>query len=299
MEILQIVKDAIAGNPEIPNDQLVETLKASDSDVLFTTKKENETHIANQVQNQIQTEVNTAFSNLHGKSEKAISDATGLSKPENIKGYDWYTQLITDQLDTIKGLNEKVDSNLSGDEIAKQQVLALQQQLQDAQGLVDQEKQNNELFKKDLRLSSAFNSHKYDPSHDEDLIGLKSKTEQEKLLANSEFRNGELVFLNEKGEVILNPANASNPYTPEEISGERMSKFLYKEQNAKGLDGRVKDTKATSSSPLNTFIASKAPKTRDEFITAALEWAGANKVSNVDKDFNKNLKAAEEQYKFN
>ncbi len=42
----------------------------------------------------------------------------------------------------------------------------------------------------------------------------------------------------------------------------------------------------------------KAPKTKDEFYTAAKEWANLNKVSNVDKDFNKSLNEAKQQYKF-
>jgi hypothetical protein len=298
MDILNIVKDAIAENPELTNDQLVEKLKASDSDVLFTTKKENETHIANQVKNQIQTEVNNAFSNLHGKSEKAISEATGLTKPENIKGYDWYAQLIKDQLGTIKGLNSKLDTTLSGDEVAKQQVLTLQKQLEEANGLVEKEKLNVELFKKGTFLNTAFGSLKFDESHDADLIGLKKQAVQDALINKAEFRDGKLVFKGEDGNIMLNAANASNPYTAEELVSEQMSKYLYKEQTARGLNGQPKNKATTSSSPVGTYIASKAPKNKDEFYAAGLEWAQLNKVSNVDKDFNKSLNEAKDQYKF-
>jgi len=298
MDILKIVQDAITENPELTNDQLVEKLKASDSDVLFTTKKENEAHIANQVKNQIQTEVNNAFSNLHGKSEKAIQEATGLTKPDNIKGYEWYTQLIQDQLGTIKSLNGKLDTTLSGDEVAKQQVLTLQKQLEEANGLVEKEKLNTELFKKSTHLNSAFGSLKFDESHDSDLISLKKQAVQDALINKAEFRDGKLVFKGEDGNILLNPANASNPYTAEELVSEQMGKYLFKEQTAKGLNGKPKDTTTTSSSPVGTYIASKAPKNKDEFYAAGLEWAQLNKVSNVDKDFNKSLNEAKDQYKF-
>ena len=187
---------------------------------------------------------------------------------------------------------------MSGDEVAKQQVLTLQKQLEEANGLVEKEKLNVELFKKGTFLNTAFGSLKFDESHDADLIGLKKQAVQDALINKAEFRDGKLVFKGEDGNIMLNAANASNPYTAEELVSEQMSKYLYKEQTARGLNGQPKNTATTSASPVGTFIASKAPKTKDEFYTAAKEWANLNKVSNVDKDFNKSLNEAKQQYKF-
>ena len=272
-------------------------MNASDSEVLFTTKKENETHIANQVTNGKQSAINEVVSRMHSESEDAISKILGVEKPQG-KGYEWYKEVIESQLVKNNDLQSKIDSNLSGDEVSKQQVLSLQEQLTTANGLVEKEKMNTELFKKGTYLNSAFGNLKFDESHDSDLIGLKKQSVQDSLLDKSEFREGKLVFKGEDGNVLLNAANGSNPYTAEELVSEKMSKYLFKEQTARGLNGFVKDSKTTASSPLSTFIASKAPKTKDEFYAASAEWATLNKVSNVDKDYNKNLSDAQKQYKF-
>ena len=278
---IQIVKDAIKENPEL-SSKLVETLKEFDSDLVIAKKSEieseNKKHIDNQVKHKIQDEVNNAVKKMHEKSESKISELLGIDKPDGVKGYEWYADVISKQKEKITGLNTQLDSKLSGDEVSKKRIEALELEIETEKNKTKEALQKGDNLYKSSLADSSINKFKWDENTDEKLKSFEKRDLQRELESVISLQeDNSILLIDKEGKPLLNPDNSSKPYTVDEYVNFKLKDYAPKKVERNGLNGEPKNNKVDKNDPFETFVASKAPKNYDDIISAASEYFNGKK----------------------
>lgn len=202
--------------------------------------------IAEMSRNDEATVIGTRIGTLHGQYDTDIFGITGIQKNQGEKSYDYakrvlnsYKQQITStatiqaQLQNAKNEVENLKVKLAenaGDETLKQQlkdskaqVTQLQKQLVDKETEYATAKAKMESDMKGIHVDYAFSSavkdFKFKNGITPTVQGILLNAAKAEVLAKGtpDFVDGKLIFRDQAGNILNNPANNLNPYTAAEL----------------------------------------------------------------------------------
>lgn len=205
------------------------------------------------------TVIGTRIGELHGQYDTDVLSVTGIAKRQGEKSYDYVKRILGDfkqkaagadqmsqtiaTLQTeIEGYKKTIAEGKGSEEVAKQ-LRDAQKQLADTQALF--EKKNKEWEEKYTLLNTQYQTSLIDAEFGKALTGMKFKSiypeSVQKTLIDSAKRavlsvakadwleeNGErkLVFRDATGNIMTNPENKLNPFTPGELLRKELKEVL-------------------------------------------------------------------------
>ena len=205
------------------------------------------------------TVIGTRIGELHGQYDTDVFSVTGISKRQGEKSYDYVkrvlgdykqkaagadqlTQTIATLQTEIEGYKKTIAEGKGNEEVAKQ-LKDAQKQLADTQALFEQK--NKEWEDKYTLLNTQYQTSLIDAEFGKALSGMKFKSiypeSVQKTLIDSAKRtvlltakpdwleeNGEkkLVFRDATGNIMTNPENKLNPFTPGELLKKELKEVL-------------------------------------------------------------------------
>ena len=205
------------------------------------------------------TVIGTRIGELHGQYDTDVLTVTGIAKRQGEKSYDYVKRVLGDYklkaagadslnqtiatLQTeIEGYKKTIAEGKGSEEVAKQ-LRDAQKQLADTQALFEQK--NKEWEDKYTVLNTQYQTRLIDAEFGKALNGLKFKSiypeSVQKTLIDSAKRtvlstakpdwleeNGErkLVFRDTTGNIMTNPENKLNPFTPGELLKRELKEVL-------------------------------------------------------------------------
>ena len=205
------------------------------------------------------TVVGTRIGELHGQYDTDVLSVTGIAKRQGEKSYDYVKRILgdfkqkaagADQLSQtiatlqaeIEGYKKTIAEGKGSEEVAKQ-LKDAQKQLADTQALFEQK--NKEWEDKYTLLNTQYQTSLIDAEFGKALTGMKFKSiypeSVQKTLIDSAKRtvlstakpdwleeNGErkLVFRDATGNIMTNPENKLNPFTPGELLRKELKEVL-------------------------------------------------------------------------
>ena len=215
------------------------------------------------------TVIGTRIGELHGQYDTDVLSVTGIAKHQGEKSYDYVKRILGDYkqkastADTlnqtiatlqseIEGYKKTIAEGKGNEEVAKQ-LKDTQKQLADTQALF--EKKNTEWENKYSALNTQYQTSLIDAEFGKALQGMKFKSiypeSVQKTLIDSAKRtvlssakpdwveeNGErkLVFRDAAGNIMTNPENKLNPFTPAELLRKELKEVIDtgRQQNGTG-----------------------------------------------------------------
>lgn len=205
------------------------------------------------------TVIGTRIGELHGQYDTDVLSVTGIAKRQGEKSYDYVKRILgdfkqkaagADQLSQtiatlqteIEGYKKTISEGKGSEEVAKQ-LRDAQKQLADTQALFEQK--NKEWEDKYTLLNTQYQTSLIDAEFGKALTGMKFKSiypeSVQKTLIDSAKRtvlstakpdwleeNGErkLVFRDATGNIMTNPENKLNPFTPGELLRKELKEVL-------------------------------------------------------------------------
>lgn len=205
------------------------------------------------------TVIGTRIGELHGQYDTDVLSVTGIAKRQGEKSYDYVKRVLgdykqkaagADQLSQtiatlqteIEGYKKTIAEGKGSEEVAKQ-LKDAQKQLADTQALFEQK--NKEWETKYTALNTQYQTSLIDAEFGKALSGMKFKSiypeSVQKTLIDSAKRtvlstakpdwleeNGEkkLVFRDATGNIMTNPENKLNPFTPGELLKKELKEVL-------------------------------------------------------------------------
>lgn len=205
------------------------------------------------------TVIGTRIGELHGQYDTDVLTVTGIAKRQGEKSYDYVKRILgdfkqkaegADQLSQtiatlqteIEGYKKTIAEGKGSEEVAKQ-LRDAQKQLADTQALFEQK--NKEWEDKYTLLNTQYQTSLIDAEFGKALTGMKFKSiypeSVQKTLIDSAKRtvlstakpdwleeNGErkLVFRDATGNIMTNPENKLNPFTPGELLKRELKEVL-------------------------------------------------------------------------
>lgn len=205
------------------------------------------------------TVIGTRIGELHGQYDTDVLSVTGIAKRQGEKSYDYVKRILgyfkqkaagADQMSQtiatlqteIEGYKKTIAEGKGSEEVAKQ-LRDAQKQLADTQALFEQK--NKEWEDKYTLLNTQYQTSLIDAEFGKALTGMKFKSiypeSVQKTLIDSAKRtvlstakpdwleeNGErkLVFRDATGNIMTNPENKLNPFTPGELLRKELKEVL-------------------------------------------------------------------------
>lgn len=205
------------------------------------------------------TVIGTRIGELHGQYDTDVLSVTGIAKRQGEKSYDYVKRILgnfkqkaegADQLSQtiatlqteIEGYKKTIAEGKGSEEVSKQ-LRDAQKQLADTQALFEQK--NKEWEDKYTLLNTQYQTSLIDAEFGKALTGMKFKSiypeSVQKTLIDSAKRtvlstakpdwleeNGEkkLVFRDATGNIMTNPENKLNPFTPGELLKRELKEVL-------------------------------------------------------------------------
>ena len=196
------------------------------------------------------TVIGNRIGELHGQYDKDVLSVTGIAKRQDEKSYDYVKRVLGDYKAKAAGADElnakittlqteiegykKTIAEGKGNEAVAQQLKDVQKQLKDTQDLF--ESKQKEWQDKYDTLNTQYQQSQINAEFDKALQGIKFKSiypeSVQKTLIDSAKRtvlstakadwveeNGarKLVFRDASGNIMTNPENKLNPFTPAEL----------------------------------------------------------------------------------
>lgn len=227
--------------------------------VLAGLTQEQVTAIEELSRNDENTVIGTKIGELHGQYDNDVLSVTGIAKRQGEKSYDYVKRVLGDYKEKAAGtdaLNKKITdlqteiedykktiAEGKGSEAIAQQLKDAQKKLSDAQALYDNDKKSWE--DKYNNLNTQYQNSIIDGEFGRALQGLKFKSiypeSVQKTLIDSAKRtilstakpdwieeNGErkLIFRDASGNIMTNPENKLNPFTPGELLTRELKEVL-------------------------------------------------------------------------
>ena len=205
------------------------------------------------------TVIGTRIGELHGQYDTDVLTVTGIAKLQGEKSYDYVKRVLgdyktkaasADQLNqTIATLQTEIDgykktiAEGKGNEEVAKQLRDAQKQLADTQALFEQK--NTEWENKYTQLNNQYQTSLIDAEFGKALQGMKFKSIYPESVQNTLIdsakrtvlasakpdwveENGErkLVFRDATGNILTNPENKLNPFTPGELLRRELKEVL-------------------------------------------------------------------------
>ncbi len=228
--------------------------------------------------------------------ENDILNTSGMEKQEGEKYYDYNKRVINSLLDKSKKAKslEKQLEELKNSDVDE----ALKRELGEYKGIVEKMKADHEekvvslkkefnMERKKSSVAGAMSELSFSSELPEDVISTMKESALNKVLsANSQFSDGQLVFLNENGETIRDQ-ESMQPLTAKEILVQSLSSVLKKPEQKKtglGTDAPKTDNGFTTPSgistrmQLTTYLAEKGIAAGTAEYSKAWAEAGGNEL---------------------
>lgn len=215
--------------------------------------------IAELSRNDENTVIGTRIGELHGQYDQDVLSVTGIAKRHGEKSYDYVKRILGDykqkaesadvlnnEITSLKSQVEDYKKKISegkGSEIMEQQLKDAQKQLSDTKELLDAKVKDWQ--KKYDNLNSQYQKSLIDAEFGKALQGIKFKSvypdSVQKTLIESAERNilstakpdwveengvKKLVFRGPDGNIMTNPENRLNPFTPGELLKRELKEVL-------------------------------------------------------------------------
>lgn len=207
-------------------------------DFVIRTPEEEKTYLDNYREAEIEKVIDPKTNELHSKYDEVIFAVTGLKKNDREKTIDFNKRVLAalkadadklpkleEQIEDLKGkLGKGADAKLLAD------LENVRKEFADFKSVKEKEvsdlRKETETSKKKTVIEAEMNAYEYDSTVKPSVLKVYQDTVMNSLLENSEWREGSLVFLDDKGNPMRNPANNLAPYTATEIIGERMKDVI-------------------------------------------------------------------------
>jgi len=210
----------------------------SGDEFIVRTAEEDKTYLENFKTAEVEKAIAPRISEVHTRYDEDIFSITGLKKKPDEKTYDFNKRVLADlkakadkvptHEQEIASLKEKVGKNADAKILADLENVrsefatfksAKEKELDDL-------RKETEVSRKKSLIESEINAYEFDPLIKENVLKVYKETVINALIGSSEFRDGQLVFLDEKGNPLRNQANNLAPYSPTEIIGERLKDVI-------------------------------------------------------------------------
>ena len=207
-------------------------------DFIVRTADEERTYLENFKTAEVEKSISPKISEVHSRYDEDIFAVTGLKKKPDEKTYDFNKRVLADlkakadkhpELEQeIASLREKVGKNADAKILADLENVrsefatfktAKEKELEDL-------RKETELNKKRSLIEAEINVFEFDPTIKEGVMKVFKDTTINALLNSSEFRDGQLVFLDDKGNPLRNQATNMAVYTANEIVADRMKDVI-------------------------------------------------------------------------
>lgn len=215
-------------------------------DFIIRTADEEKTYLENFKTAEVEKSIAPKISEVHSRYDEDIFAITGLKKRPDEKTYDFNKRVLADlkakadkhpELEQeIASLKEKVGKNADAKILADLENVrsefatfktAKEKELEDL-------RKETELSKKRSLIEAEVNAFEFDPAIKEGVLKVFKETTINALLNNSEFRDGQLVFLDDKGNPLRNQSKNLAAYTANEIVAERMKDVIKQKRTIPG-----------------------------------------------------------------
>lgn len=205
---------------------------------IIRTSEEEKTYLDNFKTAEIEKAIAPKISEVHSRYDEDILSVTGLKKKPDEKTYDFNKRVLAElkakadklpEFETeIASLKEKVGKNADAKILADlENVRAEFASFKTAkESEIEKLRNETELSRKRAMIEAEMNGFEYDTSIKEGVLKVFKDTAVNALLQSSEFRDGELVFLDDKGNPLRNQATNLKPYTANEIIAERLKDII-------------------------------------------------------------------------
>lgn len=217
------------------------------------------TAIATLSQNDEETVIASKIGELHGRYDQDVKAVTGIDKVTGEKSYD-YVKRVLGEYKTQVGSASELTSKIAtyekeintlkttiaegkGDEIIRQQLRDAQSELNTLKGQYETERQS--WTAKEKEFNENISKIQIETQFEKTISGLKFKPEYPKEIQSTLINsakteilrkykpewsetNGQkvMIFRDEKGEIVRNTANLSQPYTVSELITEQLKSVL-------------------------------------------------------------------------
>ena len=210
----------------------------SPENFIIRTSDEEKTYLENFKSAEIERAIAPKISEVHSRYDEDILSVTGLKKRPEEKTYDFNKRVLAElkskadkhpELEAeIASLKEKVGKNadakiLADLENVRAEFAAFKTSKEKE---VEDLRKETELSRKRAIIEAEVNSFEYDTTVKEGVLKVYRDNVINALLQASEFRDNNLVFLDEKGNPLRNQNNSLAPYTANEIVGERLKDVI-------------------------------------------------------------------------
>lgn len=255
------------------------------------------------------TVIGARIGELHGQYDKDVLEVTGISKEQGEKSYDYVKRVLSTYKQKSEGtetLNKKISdlqteiegykktiAEGKGSEAISQQLKDAQKQLSDLKNLYDTDKKKWE--ENYTSLNSQYQQSLINGEFDKALQGMKFKSiypeSVQKTLIESAKRTilstskadwveedgvKKLVFRDSAGNIMTNPENKLNPFTPGELLKRELKDVIDTGRNQQGTGTHAG---GSGGSATLDFTGVKTQTEADEAISAHLMSQGYTRGS--------------------
>lgn len=221
----------------ITKDDITNFIKekgGSPDEFIIRTTDEETTYLENFKTAEVEKAISPKISEVHTRYDEDIFGVTGLRKKPDEKTYDFNKRILAELKSKadktsvfeqeIASLKEKVgknaDAKLLADLENTQREFADFKTAKEAE--IEKMRKENDQSKKRSVIEAELNTFEFDPTIKENVLKVYKQTVVNELMENSEYREGSLVFLDDKGNPMRNKANNLAAYTANEIVAERL-----------------------------------------------------------------------------
>lgn len=255
------------------------------------------------------TVIGARIGELHGQYDKDVLEVTGISKEQGEKSYDYVKRVLSTYKQKSEGtetLNKKISdlqteiegykktiAEGKGSEAISQQLKDAQKQLSDLKNLYDTDKKKWE--ENYISLNSQYQQSLINGEFDKALQGMKFKSiypeSVQKTLIESAKRTilstskadwveedgvKKLVFRDSAGNIMTNPENKLNPFTPGELLKRELKDVIDTGRNQQGTGTHAGGSGGSATLDLTGV---KTQTEADEVISAHLMSQGYTRGS--------------------
>ena len=207
-------------------------------DFIIRTADEERTYLENFKTAEVEKAIAPQISQVHSRYDEDILAVTGLKKKPDEKTYDFNKRVLAElkakadkhpELEQeIASLKEKVGKNADAKILADLENVRTEFATfkTSKEKELDDLRKETELSKRRALIEAELNAFEFDPTVKEGVLKVFKETTVSALLNSSEFRDGQLVFLDDKGNPLRNQAKNLAAYTANEIVAEKMKDVI-------------------------------------------------------------------------
>ena len=207
-------------------------------DFIIRTADEERTYLENFKMAEVEKAIAPQISQVHSRYDEDILAVTGLKKKPDEKTYDFNKRVLAElkakadkhpELEQeIASLKEKVGKNADAKILADLENVRTEFATfkTSKEKELDDLRKETELSKRRALIEAELNAFEFDPTVKEGVLKVFKETTVNALLNSSEFRDGQLVFLDDKGNPLRNQAKNLAAYTANEIVAEKMKDVI-------------------------------------------------------------------------